>query len=150
MSDEVKFSRSIPSGPNKSDATSMSTAQHVQNLIDRSLPMRVQGGPLGPNEEWRAGEDEALLKKTEHVRRPRLNTDGTLRRETLLELIARCGISPAQIRDNDKEWIAQFCWRAGVNNQEQGIGEPRPTKREAAIGKFVCRDPQPGDGVFTI
>jgi len=51
-------------------------------------------------------EDSALLAKTSHVRR---------KNERLIELVARCGISPMQIREWDLDRIRKFCAQAEVN-----------------------------------
>ena|SRR5690348_11163310 len=68
-------------------------------------------------------EDEMLLRKTEHVRR---------KGERLLQLIARSGISPNQIRAWTKTQIQEFCDQAQRNAANDCVRAPASPVRALA------------------
>ena len=91
------------SGPPRSQLNE--DAWLAKQLETLKVPPRICGG--ADNNGNYADEDAHLLAKTSHVRR---------KDERLLELIARCGISPEQIRAWDKQRIAAFCAQAEANS----------------------------------
>lgn len=81
-----------------------STGRAVELMLERAL---ATGAPKEARAELE--RDRELLLRTEHVRRPG---------ETILELIARTGISIVQLREWDRERIARFIAQAEENNRD--------------------------------
>jgi hypothetical protein len=78
----------------------MTVGQYFQQLLSK---------PIEPMKEYNV-EDADLLAKTQHVR---------AKSEKIIELIAKAGITPAQIREWDEAQIAKFCAQATENAKDE-------------------------------
>ena len=103
-------------------------SQILRRLFARCGPMVVVAGPTeGPglnNPVQKIAEPYDLLSKTGHVRKW-IREARKEREETILEFIARTGLSPGQIRSMSKTEIKRFVEQAEANN-ENDVALPHP------------------------
>ncbi len=125
----MKSSTSIAGEPN----AQMSTGLYMGRMLDRIIPPIVLAGPDYSTPDGRLrlkrqGEDQALLEKTAHVRRPK---------ETMMEFFARVGLGAAQIRTMNKEEISRFVEVATKQEIEAGPTTWVPLAPKVVPSRFV-------------
>ena len=105
------------SGPESTPASAQNEHGFIHRLLSSwTAPMQVVSGVVNTapvdNRVPRivVGDDQNLLNKTAHVRR---------KNEKILELVARTGISPNQIREFSKVEIAKFVALSEQNAMEE-------------------------------